>query len=341
MKRLIFIVILICIGGLPISIMFVTSCTHEPNFISELDTVCFEKQILPIMQTSCAMSGCHSQGGGESGFDATSYESIMSIVNPGNAKKSKLYQVITQTYAGNMMPPDNPLTEVQRNLIMVWIEQGAKKTTCPDSVPSTPDTTITTIDTLCFVQNVLPIFTSNCAMSSCHSAASHVGGYNLSDYTNIMNSGDGVVPFNPNATKIYQVTVLSGEERMPPFPSPALTANQRETIRKWIAEGAINSDCPNLACDTINPISFTNQVWPIINNNCTGCHNSSTHSGGVDLSSYNQINTYATQTRNAIPILSGVINSISGFKKMPPSGTLTQCNKRTIDLWIEQGKKNN
>jgi uncharacterized membrane protein len=341
MKYRLFFLIPIITGCSAFFALIINSCTHEPELISEFDTVCFEKQILPIMQTSCAISGCHN-GGGESGFDATSYESIKSLVNPGNAKSSNLYKVIIRKYGENMMPPDNALLKEQRNLILVWIEQGARNTKCPDSVPNTPDTTINVIDSLCFVQSVLPIFTSSCAKASCHDAISQVGEYNLSDYTHIMNSGDGVVRFNPNATKIYQVLLGGGEDdRMPPSPLPALTSNQREAIYKWIAEGAINSDCPDLGCDTTNPISFTNQVWPVINNNCVGCHNASTHSGGVDLSTYSKIDNYATQTRNGIPILSGVINKKSGFRPMPPSGNLTQCNIRTIDLWIEQGKQNN
>lgn len=321
--------------------LFSVSCSHEPSFINEMDTVCFSSQILPIMQTSCGISGCHSSAGGESNFVATSYDGVMSAVTPGNARKSRLYKVITALYGESIMPPDHPLTKEQRILIEVWIEQGALNTTCSPSIPNNPDTTIGIIDTLCFKQSVEPIIVSSCAKSSCHDAASHVEGYNLSDYNSIMNSGDGVIPFKPNSTKIYKVLSASGEDRMPPIPAPSLTANQKEAIRKWIAEGAVNSDCPNMGCDTTSNISFTNQVWPLINNNCTGCHNASTQSGNVDLSTYDLISYYSTQTRNNIPILMGVLKNQSGFRPMPTSGPLDACSIRTIELWIEQGKLNN
>ncbi len=323
-----------------ISVFFsAVSCSHEPSLISDLDTVCFETQILPVMQTSCGITGCHSSAGGESGFVATNYSSIVEIVTPGNARKSKLYEVITTLYGENIMPPDRPLSKSQRMLIEVWIEQGALNTTC--SEPTIPDTTIGKIDTLCFKQSVEPIIVTSCAKSSCHNSTSHVEGYNLSDYLTIMNSGDGVVPYNPSATKIYQVLFATGEERMPPSPLPALTTNQKEAIRRWIAEGAENSDCPASSCDTLNAISFTNQIWPLMNNNCTGCHNTSTHSGNVDLSSYTQINYYSTETRNSIPILPGVLKSQAGFRPMPPSGSLDECAIRMVELWIDQGKQEN
>jgi hypothetical protein len=95
-----------------------------------MDTVCFETQIKPILQTSCGMAGCHGPGGDAESFSPDSYQSIMSIVQPGSAAKSTLYQVITSVNGGNMMPPNQPLTKEQRTLIMIWIEQGAKST-CP------------------------------------------------------------------------------------------------------------------------------------------------------------------------------------------------------------------
>jgi hypothetical protein len=343
MKENILLILSASIFSLALSAFMVSSCTHDSDLIADLDSVCYETQILPIMQTSCALSGCHTGGGGEAGFDATDYNELMGYITPGDARKSVLYKVLTKLYGEKMMPPDRELPEEQRSLIMVWIEQGAKKSACTsDTTPvDPPDTTSTIVDTLCFQQSILPLFVSSCAKSSCHDAISHVEGYNLTDYSHIMNSGDGVVPYNPDETEIYKVLFESGEDRMPPSPLPALTSNQKEAIRRWIAEGALNSDCPDLACDTLNPISYSKQVWPIINNNCTGCHNSSTHSGGVDLSNYTQIVNYATQTRNNVPILEGVINKMSGFRPMPPSSTLDACTIRTIELWIEQGTPNN
>lgn len=112
-----------------IFVLFNNSCRHDPVGIDKFEAVCFDTQIQPILQSSCGMSGCHGSGG-EGGFSPSNYQSIMDIVQPGNAAKSELYQVITSVNGGNMMPPNQPLTKEQRTLIMIWIEQGAKST-CP------------------------------------------------------------------------------------------------------------------------------------------------------------------------------------------------------------------
>lgn len=46
-------------------------------------------------------------------------------VNAGDAKGSKLYQVLFET-GEEKMPPNGDLTDKQKKLIFIWIEQGAK-----------------------------------------------------------------------------------------------------------------------------------------------------------------------------------------------------------------------
>ena len=107
------------------------SCTHDANLIEGMDTVCFESQIMPIMQTACGKAGCHD--GSAEGFIVTDYQSILQAVTPNDPRGSKLYQVITDINGENMMPPDRPLTRDQRTLVQVWIAQGAMNKSCPDN----------------------------------------------------------------------------------------------------------------------------------------------------------------------------------------------------------------
>ena len=53
---------------------------------------------------------------------------VVDIVEPGNARSSELYEVITDLSGEDRMPPlpDNRLADQQILKIMVWIEQGAK-----------------------------------------------------------------------------------------------------------------------------------------------------------------------------------------------------------------------
>ncbi len=324
------------------------SCTHDPVFINEMDTICFEKQILPVLQNSCGISGCHDAATAAEGFTASGYESIIQIVSPGDVHASKLYQVITDIWSENMMPPDRPLTLEQRTAIHLWIAQGAQNTTC--SEPS-PDTTgngnnggiVLPKDTTCFVQDILPIFSSSCAISGCHDAATHEDGFTLTSYATITSNPESIVPYNPGESKIYKVvTENESNDRMPPPPLSALSSEQIEKLRKWILEGALNSDCPESTCDTTGTIEFSGQVWPVIQADCVGCHNSTLASGNVNLDGYDGIKTYADLQINGTPVLVGTIRKLSGFVPMPPNESrVSDCNARQIELWIEQGKLNN
>jgi len=115
------------------TLSWITSCTHDAN-ITDQPVVCFDRDILPMLASSCDMQGCHDGAfhGGET-FD--NYTTIRHHVVPGNPNKSILYQVITDTWGFNRMPPKQPLSIENRTLIRVWIEQGAAETTCPANTP--------------------------------------------------------------------------------------------------------------------------------------------------------------------------------------------------------------
>lgn len=324
------------------SVLFFSSCKHEPDPFENLDTVCFETQVLPILQTSCGMAGCHSVSSAEEGFISTDYASIMAAVKPGDANGSELYKVITNINSlEGMMPPDRPLSKEQRSIIHVWIEQGAKNTNC------TADTTghggnIINPDTICFTQYILPLLQSSCATTGCHDNISSIEGYDFTSYTSLMSDPESIVPFDPNESKVYKVIITSDlGDRMPPSPYLPLSDNQKEMFRRWISEGALNSDCPQLDCDTLNPILFGEQIYPLIDRSCVGCHNSTNASGGVMLNSYLKIKQYSESLRNGTPIIIGTVRKLGGFTAMPPYGTLDECTIRKMELWIEQGMLDN
>jgi len=104
-------------------LFLISSCKHDGTLASEMPTINFTEQVLPIFQNSCATSGCHDSRG-ESGYVFTDYSNIMKGITPGNADKSKAYKAMTSTLM--LMPPDNALSTSQRTIIWLWIEQGAK-----------------------------------------------------------------------------------------------------------------------------------------------------------------------------------------------------------------------
>jgi uncharacterized membrane protein len=313
---------------IPVFLFLLTiACTHEPSGVEEMDLICFESQVMPIIQTSCA--SCHS--GSEEGFLATSYNSIMESVTPGDPRGSKLYKVITNVNSfEKMMPPDRPLTKLQRSIIEVWILQGANETKCPNDTIIINDT-----NKICFVQDILPVLLSSCGTTGCHDAATHEEGYILTSYSTIRSKG--IVPFNPGNSKLYEVVTQTGEDRMPPSPRSPLTTEQIAALSQWIKDGAQNSDCPSQSCDSTGTMSFSTQINPLIQTNCVGCHNGTLASGGINLSSYNQIALSAQTIRNNTPLLLGVIKRQQGFIAMPPTFSLDACAVTKIEKWINQG----
>jgi hypothetical protein len=109
------------------AISWITSCTHDAD-ISSMPEICFKRDVQLIIGTNCAISGCHD-GTGEA-MPLTTYTEIRNEVEPGNPDKSPLYQAIIATWGENKMPPDQPLTQENRTIIRVWIEQGAAEVKC-------------------------------------------------------------------------------------------------------------------------------------------------------------------------------------------------------------------
>ncbi len=89
-------------------------------------------------------------------------------------------------------------------------------------------------------------------------------------------------------------------------------------------------------CDTTN-VTFANDIYPIINNNCVGCHNNTFASGGVNLESYDNIILVANNGS-----LMGAVKHQSGWSPMPKNGNkLNYCSIRKLEIWINDGTPNN
>ena len=114
--------------------MFQLQCRHDGIDVSSLNKVCFQRDVLPIFQNSCGTSNCHSATRGKAGLVLTDYTSIMKAITPSDPYKSKAYQAITGKGFTQLMPPSGALSENERILIRVWIQQGAANTTCSTSV---------------------------------------------------------------------------------------------------------------------------------------------------------------------------------------------------------------
>jgi mono/diheme cytochrome c family protein len=97
-------------------------------------------------------------------------------------------------------------------------------------------------DTVSYAAHVQPLFTQNCALSSCHSGGLPEGGLNLESgkaYTEITKKGSGYVDtLNPQ----FSVLISSMTSKTDPMPPTGnLSTCDIELIKKWMLQKAKNN----------------------------------------------------------------------------------------------------
>lgn len=203
--------------GVMMLIMFQQSCTHDsfiiddtdPNLIdtttTSIDTmvvdtmivdtmdigvpcdpsiIYFNRDILPILNGSCAFSDCHDAATATDGVILDSYENVINTaeVVPFDLGDSELYEVITENDPDDVMPPSGKMDNATISLIAQWILQGAKNLECDDVEECNTEN----ISYTGYVKN---IFTTSC--NGCHSTSAAFGGVVLDTYTGVKTQVDG------------------------------------------------------------------------------------------------------------------------------------------------------
>jgi uncharacterized membrane protein len=197
--------------------------TPLPGSTRSPDTVYFVNDITPIISSNCTMSGCHDNTTHADGVNLTSYSNIMRYVSQGNAGKSKLYKVVIKTNGDRMPPaPMAPLSQLQKDKIAKWINQGAKNNNCTGRC----DTAVLT-----YSAAIKPIMDNKCV--GCHNPLSLGGSINLSTYSTVK-----IAALNG---KLYgSVAHQSGFSPMPKN-SAKLSDCEITQIQKWITAGSLNN----------------------------------------------------------------------------------------------------
>lgn len=226
----------VCIS---VIVLFVASCTKDklaqpitdPNgTVNNCDPelVYFENDVLPIIASNCAYSGCHGGGSAEDDVELSSYTSIIATakVKAGNPADSKLFKVINLADPSDVMPPppNNRLTTDQINTIERWISQGAKDIKCESQVNCE-------IGTVTFSQTIQPIIANKC--QGCHSGGAPQGSLSLTNYNEIKTS--------VNSGRFYgSINHDPGYVAMP-YNLAKLPQCEIDQLADWIAAGAPNN----------------------------------------------------------------------------------------------------
>ncbi len=226
--------------------LFVTSWTLDTKDAKIVnDDICFERDVLPIFQENCALSGCHNSESRKHGYVFDSYENITTsnrgrAIIPYNLKKSKVYKKITEdTNEDRMPPPPNPpLTGTEISVINKWIMAGAPNSKCGDVGKVNKDLSSDSVkvtesvdnscDTLNLVyKDIQPIVEKNCY--KCHSGNAAGELFNLETYAQVKEKG--------NEGKLYgAINHLPGFKSMPKK-SPKLQGCELAKLNAWINSG--------------------------------------------------------------------------------------------------------
>ncbi|MFT7588228.1 MAG: hypothetical protein ACI959_000435 [Limisphaerales bacterium] len=190
-------------------------------------------------------------------------------------------------------------------------------------------------DSIYFENTILPLLNSSCAIPGCHDASTAEDGVILNDYLNIISTGE-ITPGDAFDSKLFEIiTEDDPDDKMPPSGSGvSLTAEQIQLIFDWIQQGASNNGC-SMDCDT-STVSFSLNILPIIQSNCTGCHSGSAPQAGITLNNYSTISGQAL-FGTLFLTLSG-----DGVTQMPNNlPALDVCNITLIKKWIDEGAPDN
>ena len=233
--------------------MLLTSCEHDPvagpvdpgpdpidttdNPIDTTDegvpcdpaVVYFATEVLPILRSNCAKSGCHDAITHEEDIILDSYTNVMNsdVVEPFDLNDSEMFERITDSDPDKRMPPPphQRLTADQINTIATWILQGTQNLTCDEN------TGACNTDNITYSGFVAPLLTTNCV--GCHSGGAPSGGISL-------NTHAGVQTVALNGRLYGAISHANGFQPMPRG-SAKLSQCTIDKVKAWIDNGAQNN----------------------------------------------------------------------------------------------------
>jgi uncharacterized membrane protein len=263
-----------------------------------------------VLIKSCV--GCHSEKGGNKGHvNLENYKNVFE-------RKADIRKEVSE---GTMPPssrPDLKLSDTQTQIIIDWIDNGARETLDsplnPDPQPPVvnPPPPVATGD-IYFAEIFEKVIKTNCL--KCHSVAGgNKGRVNLETYQGVVDN-------------IKDVELDIATNDMPPKApaGTALTDEQKNLIAAWIANGFPEKP------KEVQPVYFKDVFEKVIKTNCLKCHSEAGgNKGDVNLE------TYASVFENRFEIKQDI--ETDQMPPKPPRGSvLTGEQKKLIISWLEQG----
>ncbi len=195
------------------------------------DTIYFEMDVLPILLSSCAMSGCHDATAQED-VRLDSYAAVMAsdVIRPFDPGDSELWEKINETDPDDIMPPppSAPLNANQKAIIQKWINQGAQNLFC-DEMCDTVNVT--------YSGTIWPEIIQNYCFG-CHNGANASGGIHLENHSQVAAAAN--IPAGQPGSLWGAINHAAGNSAMPKN-QPKLSDCKIKQVKAWIDDGTPNN----------------------------------------------------------------------------------------------------
>ena len=216
--------------GNPIDTMDVDTMDHDTmGTPCDSQVIYFNNEILPLLRSNCAKSGCHDAISHQEDIILDNYQNVMAsgIVVPFDLNESEMFEAITENDPDKVMPepPNQRLTADQITQIATWILQGAKDLECDATAGQCVTTNIS------YSSFIAPLIATNCA--GCHSGPTASGNIVLTSHAGVKTVAD-------NGRLVGAITWATGYQQMPKG-SNKLSDCKIEKIKAWINDGAPNN----------------------------------------------------------------------------------------------------
>lgn len=188
--------------------------------------VCFESEILPLFQSSCASTGCHNEVSHVEGLRLYTYNNIRQDIVPFQPSQGDIMEAILDNNPNDVMPPPphNPLSASQISLIQQWINQGANNTTNCSS--GACDST-----SFRYSADIAPIMATFC--NGCHSGSFPSAGIVTSTHSGLFAAISG-------GSLLGSINHSTSYAAMPKNAAQLDLCN-RTKIVNWVQAGALNN----------------------------------------------------------------------------------------------------
>lgn len=187
-----------------------------------INDIVVTKSVRSIIRNNCVSAGCHGVGGVKPTLDT--YESVKSMVVPGNPEASQLFQLVTTSDLNKAMPPVNygvDLTVTEKSIIYNWIKNGAK------DYPAVED----------YRPAAIALIGIGCSSGNCHNQATATGGWARKGLLGALTTSDSTTYFFQNQTT-GSITMY------PQLKEPKLTSvwnSYKDSVRKFYTDTLANA----------------------------------------------------------------------------------------------------